>query len=409
MCASQSTGSDLFVSPEFSEGFAMRCLLAASSFALAVLLTALPGFGADGPAFRAADRLFDNGDLKTLGLKTISGRHTMLYRAPDDGYRFCHHPNLVVFRGRMYCMWSNGKVNEDDAGQRILYCHTADGKSWSPPKQLTDHRGGKGICVAAGWHVDGETLVAFYTTTGGSNFHPDTCLRAQTSRDGQAWSESKRLASGFYIESPQKLAKGGLLMAGEQVGENRKTKRMKFLITDDASGLAGWREVKLPAISQGDRKNYGYTEPSFYHRPDGTLVASLRNYSGFLYSTFSQDNGETWSPPTRTNYFDSTARTSAGNLPNGTAFLINNAMPKRGNRSLLTLGLSEDGVVFDRAWIVRGEPTKMRHPGRSKANGWQYPHAISWKGSFFVAYSINKEDVAVTRISLEDLAGTGTD
>lgn len=386
----------------------MKCNLPALLFVLAAFLTALPGIGAAEPtaAFRAADGLFDRDDLRTLGLKTISGRHTMLYRAPDDGYRFCHHPNLVVFRGRMYCMWSNGKVNEDDAGQRILYCHTADGESWSQPRQLTDHRGGEGICVAAGWHVDGETLVAFYTTTGGSNFHPETCLRARTSRDGKTWSDPKRLASGFYIESPQKLAKGRLLMAGEQVGESRKTKRMKFLITEDASGLAGWREVRLTAISEGDLKNYGYTEPGFFHRPDGTLVASLRNYSGFLYSTASRDNGETWSLSTRTNYFDSTARTSAGNLPNGTAFLINNAMPKRGNRSLLTLGLSKDGVVFDRAWIVRGEPTKMRHAGRSKANGWQYPHAISWKDSFFVAYSINKEDVAVTRISLEELART---
>ncbi len=386
----------------------MKCTLAL--FALAVFLT-VPDLSAAEPpaAIRADDGLFDNGDLKTLGLKTISRRNTMLYRAPDDGYRFCHHSNLVVFGGRMYCMWSNGKVNEDDAGQRILYCYTADGESWSPPKQLTDHRGGEGICVAAGWHVDGETLVAFYTTTGGSNFHPETCLRTRTSRDGKSWSECRRLASGFYIESPQKLAKGRLLMAGEQVGESRKTKRIKFLITDDASGLAGWREVKMPAISQGDLKNYGYTEPSFFHRPDGTLVASLRNYSGFLYSTFSQDNGETWSPPTRTNYFDSTARTSAGNLPDGTAFLINNAMPKRGNRSLLTLGLSKDGIVFDRAWIVRGEPTTMRHPGRSKANGWQYPHAVSWRGSLFVAYSINKEDVAVTRISLEDLALARTD
>ncbi|MBC8289625.1 MAG: exo-alpha-sialidase [Planctomycetes bacterium] len=383
----------------------MRCHLTSSSFALAVLLMAVPNPGAAEPPapFRAADGLFDKNDLKTLGLKTISGQHTMLYRAPDDGYRFCHHPNLVVFRGRIYCMWSNGKVNEDDAGQRILFCHTSDGKTWSKPRQLTDHRGGQGICVAAGWHVDGETLVAFYTTTEGSNFQADTCLRARTSRDGETWSDPKRLASGFYIESPQPLAKGRLLMTGEHVGDDRKTKRMKFLITDDVSGLAGWREVTMPAIPPGELKNYGYTEPSFFHRTDGTLVASLRNYTGFLYTTASRDKGDTWSQPVRTDYFDSTARTSAGNLPAGPAFLINNAMPKRGNRSLLTLGLSDDGVIFDRAWIVRGEPTKMRHTGRSKANGWQYPHAISWKNSFYVAYSINKEDVAVTRISLEDL------
>ena len=354
--------------------------------------------------FRAAEGLFDKAQPGTLGLKPIPGQHTMLYRAPDDGYRFCHHPNLVVFRGRMYCMWSNGKVNEDDAGQRILFCHTDDGNMWSKPVQLTDHRGGVGICVAAGWHVDGETLVAFYTTTGGSNFHSETCLRARTSRDGENWSDPKRLASGFFIESPQALRDGRLLMAGEHVGESRETHRMTFLITDDPTGLAGWREAKLKPLPAPDLKNYGYTEPSFFHRPDGTLVASLRNYSGFLYSTASRDNGQTWSAPVRTNYLDSTARTSAGNLPDATAFLINNAMPTRSDRSLLTLGLSEDGVVFDRAWIVRGEPTKMRHSGRSKVVGWQYPHAISWKESLFVAYSINKEDVEVTRIALDQLA-----
>jgi hypothetical protein len=354
--------------------------------------------------FRAAEGLFDKDDLKTLGLKTIPGEHTMLYRAPDDGYRFCHHPNLVVFRGRMYCMWSNGLVNEDDAGQRILFCHTADGESWSKPTQLTDHRGGMGICVAAGFHVAGEKLIAFYTTTGGTNFHADTSLRARTSLDGLTWSEPKRIVSGFFIESPQTLTGGRLLIAGEQVGETRKKKRMKFLVTDNSGGLTGWREVRLKSLSAPDLKNYGYTEPSFFVRSDETLVASLRNYSGFLYATTSRDNGQTWSEPARTNYFDSTARTSAGNLPDGTAFLINNAMPRRSDRRLLTIGLSQDGAVFDRAWIVRGEPTKMRHKGRSKVDGWQYPHAISWNDSFYIAYSINKEDVAVTRIALTDLS-----
>lgn len=353
--------------------------------------------------FRAVDGLFDADDLKTLGLTTISGRHTMLYRAPDDGYRFCHHPNLVVFRGRMFCMWSNGLVHEDDAGQRILYCYTKDGESWSQPEQLTDDQNGQGICVAAGFHAGDDQLVAYYTTTGGNNFHPDTCLQARTSDDGLTWSEPQRIASGFYIESPQQLPGGRLLMAGEQVGESRDSKRIKFLITDDPQGLTGWRDAVVPQPPPVNLKNFGYTEPSFFLRPGGAVVSTLRNYSGFLCTTVSRNNGTTWSPPVQTNYFDSTARTSAGNLSDGTAWLINNAMPERSNRSLLTLALSKDGIAFDRAWIIRGEPTTMRHKGRSKGNGWQYPHAIAWKGKLYVAYSINKEDVAVTAISLTEL------
>jgi hypothetical protein len=369
--------------------------------ALLCAVTACPLRAESPPPFRAAEGLFDANDTKTLGLKTIPGKHSTLYRAPDDGYRFCHHPNLVVFRGRMYCMWSNGRVNEDDVGQRILYCHTEDGETWSQPAQLTDYRNGQGICVAAGFHVSADRLVAYYTTTGGSNFHADTCLRARTSRDGLNWSEPQCLASGFYIESPQQLPGGRLLMAGEHVGEIRSSKRMKLLFTDDPGGLTGWQESQVPPLSPAALKNFGYTEPSFFLRSDGAVVSTLRNYSGFLYTTVSRDNGATWSSLVETNYFDSTARTSAGNLPDGRAFLINNALPRRSDRSLLTLALSQNGVVFDRAWVIRGEPTAMRHKGRSKANGWQYPHAITWQGDLYVAYSINKEDVGVTRISLE--------
>ena len=354
-------------------------------------------------AFRAVDELFDKNDLKTLGLRAIPGQHTMLYRAPDDGYRFCHHPNLVVFRGRLFCMWSNGLVNEDDAGQRILYCDTDDGETWSQPEQLTDHRDGQGICVAAGFHVSGNQLVAYYATTGGSNFHAETCLQARTSQDGHHWNAPTRLESGFYIEGPRKLPNGRLLMAGEHVGEERQSRRTKILMTDDPSGLTGWTACSLPDLSSDDLKNFGYTEPSFFVRPSGTVVCTLRNYSGFLYATMSHDNGISWSSPERTNYIDSTARTSAGNLPDGTAFLISNAFPEKFNRSLLTIALSRDNVVFDRAWIVRGEPTAMRHKGRSKLDGWQYPHAIVWNENLYVAYSINKEDVAVTRISLKSL------
>jgi len=150
-------------------------------------------------------------------------------------------------------------------------------------------------------------------------------------------------------------------------------------------------------------KNYGYTEPSIFRRRDGAIVVTLRNYSGYLHACSNTDRGQTWSPPQQTNFPDSTARTSAGNLPDGTAYLINNPMPKRLDRSLLTIALSRDGRTFDRAYLVRGEPTRRRYDGEHKLDGWQYPHAVAWKGTLYVAYSINKEDVGLTRIALKTL------
>jgi hypothetical protein len=350
--------------------------------------------------FRAAAELFDTSDRKTLGLQTLNNTQTVLYRATKDGYKFCHHPNLAVYQGELYCMWSNGRVDEDGPGQRVLYSRSTDGDTWSKPSLLTDHRQGKGICVAAGFHAATDRLVAYYTATGGENFHPDTSLMTRTSRDGQTWSDPRRITSGFFIEGPQRLPSGRLLMAGECVGELRETKRMRFLYTDDAGGIASWRDAQ---IELSDLKVYGYTEPSFFLRRDGTVVATLRNYSGNLHGCRSADGGQTWTVPTPTNFPDSTARTSAGNLPDGTVYLINNSMPTQFDRSLLTIALSRDGTLFNRAYLLRGEPTKRRYDGKHKLDGWQYPHAVVWKDALFVAHSINKEDVSVTRIALKDL------
>jgi hypothetical protein len=192
-----------------------------------------------------------------------------------------------------------------------------------------------------------------------------------------------------------------LLLAGECVGEAREKQRMQFLYTDDRDGLAGWQ---VASIEPPELKLFGYTEPSFYSRRHGTIVATLRNYSGYLHASASADNGQTWTPAKQTDFPDSTARTSAGNLPNGMAYIINNAMPKQFDRSLLTIALSQDGVLFDRAYLLRGEPTKRRYDGKHKLDGWQYPNAIEWKDTLYVAYSINKEDVSLTRIALKDLS-----
>ena len=58
-------------------------------------------------------------------------------------------------------------------------------------------------------------------------------------------------------------------------------------------------------------------------------------------------------------------------------------------------------LCFDRAWIIRGEPTSQRFKGKGKRDGWQYPSSLMWKKSLFVAYSVNKEDVSITRIELD--------
>ncbi|MEO2045299.1 MAG: exo-alpha-sialidase [Pirellulales bacterium] len=349
--------------------------------------------------FRIASRIFQPGD-DNLGLEKAPGQDVILYRATDDGYKFCHHPNLVVFRDKLFCMWSNGIVGEDLPGQRILISTSSDGLTWTEPTMLTDHQRGKGICVAAGFHVFEETLVAYCTATGGTNFHQDTALLARTSCDGQSWSEPHKVTGGFFLAGPRRLPRGRLLLSGDRVGSQRTADRMLLLYSDQPNGLGGWREAR---IDLRNPKDFGYTEPCHFLRKDETVVMAFRNYSGHLFASVSSDSGESWTTPVETGFPDSTARFSTGQLPDGTTYLINNPGPTQFDRSRLTIALSENGTTFDRALLLRGESTKKRYEGQHKIDGWQYPHAVCWNGHFYVAYSINKEDIGVTRIALTDL------
>lgn len=378
---------------------------------MVILILSLPAFASAAPPFRAAEGLFDLSNSKSLGLRTITGEHAEIHHATEEsGFRFAHHPGLIVFKNRLYCSWSNGRAHEDRPDQRVLYSSSADGKIWSASESLAEPpEGVYGSCVAAGFHVHDDTLVAYYTLTHGyptHNLHNEkNAVWAITSRDGANWSQPTKVAAGFYIEAPRLLSNGRLFLGGEHAGEIWKSHqaRMRLLYSDSANGIDGWKQAAIDPVSAeaNGLKVFGYTEPCPFIRKDGTVVCPFRNQSGSLYASVSRDNGKTWSVPQQTDFPDSMARFDTGRLPDDRIYVINNPGPGRMNRSLLTIALSGDGIVFDRAWIIRGEPTTQRFKGKGKRDGWQYPSSLVWKNSLFVAYSVNKEDVVVTRIALD--------
>ena len=176
---------------------------------------------------------------------------------------------------------------------------------------------------------------------------------------------------------------------------------MAIFRTQRPDGLGGWDAAK---IAPSDLKVFGYTEPAPYVLSGGRVVCPFRNYSGSLYASESGDDGRTWSVPVKTTFPDSLARHASGRLPDGQYFLINNSSAKRLDRSILTIALSRDGRVFDRAFVLKNEPTTKRFEGKHKLDGWQYPHAMVVDKSLLVSYSVNKEDVRLARVRLKALS-----
>ena len=353
--------------------------------------------------------LIDQEARYTLGLPTVPGVHRTLYFSADETFRFSHHPNLAIYEGKLIAMWSSGIRSEDERGQRVLWTSTDDGEVWRGPEVLVpapDGLEGPMLAVAAGFHVDRENdrLVAFYSSIPHARpIDPDSALYAIASSDGKEWGSPVRIVDGFFIEKPRRIPSGRIFMGGQfnpaEAGANESPPRLIY--TDSPDGLDGWKDAEIPPFPGFVGR---YPEPNWYLRPDGTMVMLLRAPRGipWLYASESTDDGETWSEPARTNIPSATARMATGNLPDGRAFCVWNPSREFG-RNPLVIALSEDGKVFDRAYVIRGEATTQRFDGARKSDGWQYPSVIVWQDYLWVAYSVNKEDVKISRIRLTDL------
>jgi len=72
-------------------------------------------------------------------------------------------------------------------------------------------------------------------------------------------------------------------------------------------------------------------------------------------------------------------------------------------RNVMSIALSKDGRLFDRAAALLIEPPPLKFEGRAKSPGWQYPSAVTWGDYLYVAYTVGKEDVEVLRVPIDEL------
>ena len=61
---------------------------------------------------------------------------TMFIYTPQTDWTFSHHPAISFFDGRFYAGWSNGRLHEDDPGQRVMYATAERFDQWSEPRLL---------------------------------------------------------------------------------------------------------------------------------------------------------------------------------------------------------------------------------------------------------------------------------
>ena len=172
---------------------------------------------------------------------------------PSHEWMYSHHASIAFFKNKFWAVWSNGRVNEDDCGQRVMLAESDDGERWEnvrpivTPDMIGDPRK---VLVAGGIYVNDDRMNVYFCSYGyseeflkGGNTRPYADVPLEDMKtgfvfttDGVNWSEPQFL--GFKMlpnHGPQRLNSGRLLISGA----------VMYPYTDNADGVS---EYKISGI-----------------------------------------------------------------------------------------------------------------------------------------------------------------
>lgn len=207
-----------------------------------------------------------------------------------------------------------------------------------------------------------------------------------TSKDhGKTWSAPQRLPEdilGPVKNKPVLLKDGTLLCPSSTEVTSGNGWRMHFEMTKDWGKTWSITE-KIDTVSAVNA-----IQPSVLFHKGGRLQLLARSKDDGVVSSWSDDNGVSWSELEKEVLPNPNSGTDAITLKNGTQLLIYNHVGKTGNqwggkRSPLNLAISKDGISWKNVVILESE------------NGeFSYPAIIQGKdGLVYISYTWNRQKI----------------
>lgn len=302
--------------------------------------------------------LYDLQEPNTLGLEYAEGLETFTIFSPGEhDNKYNHGVVLFPFKGKLYAQWQSSSVDEDGEDTQIYYSISEDGEKWAQPIALTEPWD-KGIRTSGGWWSNGSTLVAFIGVW--PNFHDGSKqghTEYMTSIDGLTWQAPRHVSHdngepvmGIIEQDLRSLPDGRIITAFHM----QPGLKVKPYYTDDPLGITNWKAGEMPLLPSNNPQMSREIEPSWFYRKDSAIVMVFRDQHSTYkkLASISHDRGKTWTTPVIIDTPDSRAKQSAGNLPDGTAFLVDNPTGSK-QRYPLVITLSEGGFLFNKAFLIR--------------------------------------------------------
>ena len=271
--------------------------------------------------------------------------------------------SFVVLAGGVlayyYGAWPS--AGDDARGTRIARITSKDdGDTWTPPAVVLKEDGQDLYHPCLARLANGAVGLAYTKRRSGTKLAEKVF---RSSRDeGATWSDEvpisdgkwKRYITGAHdrlvrLESGRLIVPVFMAMLNSSVVVGGKPVAASLVFASDDHGLTWQRKTPSPqfiAEGSGDRN---CEEPCVVEWRKGQLLMVHRTLRGWLYESRSTDNGETWSPPTRSTVANPRAPARLERIPgSGHILMIHNPHTSgrdwhKGARLVLASQTSPDG------------------------------------------------------------------
>ena len=304
----------------------------------------------------------------------------------------CHASTIVETDKGFLAAWFGG-TREKNPDVCIYTSAKTNGK-WSVPEMVADGIINDTLRYPC-WNPvlfqkpDG-TVMLFYKV--GPNAQEWWGMFKTSKNQGKTWSEAKSLPKGFLgpIKNKPVLTESNRLICPSST-EDPATDRWKahFEISDDLGKT--WKIVDLV-----DRdEEFNIIQPSILFYGDNRLQILARSKENYVISSWSIDNGESWSQPEATVLPNPNSGTDAVTLKSGLQLIVYNPTQRTegkwgGPRTPLSIAVSEDGLSWEQIYTLENAPGEYSYPAVIQAND----------GSVHITYTYKRETVKHVQLEI---------
>ena len=308
-----------------------------------------------------------------------------IYMPGDVGFQSCHASTITEINGDLLVAWFGG-TEEGNPDVGIWISHYTSG-IWSNPVEAAngfrdDNR--RYPCWNPVLYNTGKSILLFYKVGPSPSAWWGELITSDD--NGYSWSNPHTLPADIYgpVKNKPLLLPDGVLICPSSSENDGWRVHMEF--TSD-NGLT-WK--RTPPLNE---KRLRIIQPALLLHPGGMIQMLCRSKSSVILSSWSKDNGITWSQLTSSGLPNPDSGIDAVSLKDGRQLIVYNHTSR--GRHILNVAVSENGKEWEAAAILENDVKDAEY---------SYPAVIQTDdGLIHITYTWNRKQIKHVVIDPEEI------